>query len=81
MNTEYLKIGDITAKLYRGENAEETILAVHGFGGNKESGAIAGLAQRVCGRGYNVLAIDLPAHGERDDFSQLTVERCVEDIL
>ncbi|MGN0650544.1 MAG: alpha/beta hydrolase [Oscillospiraceae bacterium] len=81
MNTEYLKIGDITAKLYRGENAEETILAVHGFGGNKESGAIAGLAERVCGRGYNVLAIDLPAHGERDDFSQLSVERCIDDIL
>lgn len=81
METEYIKIGDITAKLYRGENASETILAVHGFGGNKESGAIEGLAQRVCGSGYNVLAIDLPAHGERDDFSQLTIERCVEDIL
>ena len=81
MKTEYLKIGDIAAKLYRGENARETILAVHGFGGNKESGAIAGLAQRVCAEGYNVLAIDLPAHGERDDFSQLSVERCIEDIL
>ena len=39
------------------------IVAVHGFGGDKESSAIAALAERMTGQGYAVIAFDLPGHG------------------
>ena len=73
--------GKIPTILYRGDNATETILALHGFGGNKDSSVINRLAQRLCDKGYNVLSIDFPAHGESDaDCSELTAQRCMADI-
>ncbi len=40
------------------------VLAVHGFGGSKNSGAIALLAEKLCPLGGEVFAYDHPAHGE-----------------
>lgn len=82
MKTEYFDISDIPAKLYRAENSIGTILALHGFGGSKESGAIEGLAELVCPRGLNVLCFDFPAHGVRNEAAaQLSLERCIDEIL
>ncbi len=82
MTTEYLNINGIPAKLYIAENACGTVLAVHGFGGSKESGAISALAERVCGKGLNVLTYDLPAHGERTEKAEaLAIDRCISEIV
>lgn len=82
MNISYLNIGTLPAKLYSAENAHGTVLAIHGFGGSKESGAIAGLAERVTADGLNVLSFDLPAHGERDGGAeQLDPRGCIKEIL
>lgn len=82
MQTEYFDISDIPAKLYRAENAVGTVLALHGFGGSKESGAVDGLAALVCPRGLNVLCFDFPAHGARSEAAeQLSLEQCIDEIL
>ncbi len=75
------KCHKIPVTLYLGDNAVETVLAIHGFGGSKDSNAINMLAQRLCEKQYNVMAIDLPAHGKsKADCSELTPEQCLCDI-
>lgn len=64
MKKENFYIGDIPAVLY-GEKAEKVFLFVHGLGGNKEEAeAFANLAVL---KGWQVLGIDLPEHGERKE--------------
>lgn len=82
MNISYFDINGVPSKLFHAENAHGTVLAIHGFGGSKNSGAIAGLAERVCPAGLNVLAFDLPAHGERKGGAEeLDPRRCIAEIL
>lgn len=82
MTSELIKIGKIPVKMYTDGTAEHTILAIHGFGGSKDSLAIEGLAERLCNNGCRVAAPDLPCHGERNENEcELTPERCVSDIM
>ena len=67
MNTEVKYIGTVPVKLFTGEKPAKSVLAVHGFGGSKDSLAIEGLAQRLCDKGFRVAAPDLPCHGERTE--------------
>lgn len=81
MKTEYLKINNIPAKLYNAECPCGTVLAVHGFGGSKESAAISALAEKINRHGLNVLTWDLPAHGERTETAEaLSIDRCIGEI-
>ena len=82
MKTEVKHIGTVPVKLFTGEKPAKSVLAVHGFGGSKDSLAIEGLAQRLCDKGFRVAAPDLPCHGERTEKErELTPERCLSDIL
>ena len=82
MTVSYIDINGVPSKLFRAENAHATVLAVHGFGGSKESSAITGLAERISPKGLNVLTFDLPAHGERSGGAeQLDPMRCIEEII
>ena len=82
MKTEVKYIGTVPVKLFTGEKPAKSVLAVHGFGGSKDSLAIEGLAQRLCDKGFRVAAPDLPCHGERtENERELTPERCLSDIL
>ena len=62
MKTKQFYIGRIPAVLY-GEPAQQGYLFLHGQMGRKEEAEA--FAQAACPRGYQVLSIDLPAHGER----------------
>lgn len=64
MNTEQVLIGTIPAVLY-GAPAEQGYLFLHGQMGHKEEAEA--FAQVVCPKGYQVLSIDLPGHGARQD--------------
>lgn len=78
MKTQHLFIETIPAVLY-GENAERGYLFLHGQMGRKEEAE--SFAQLVCPKGYQVLSIDLPAHGERQNREEeLTPWRAVPDI-
>lgn len=64
MKHERFQIHTIPAVLY-GEPAEKGYLFLHGQMGRKEEAEA--FAQVACPKGYQVLAIDLPGHGERQD--------------
>lgn len=64
MKTERFQIDTIPAALY-GKPAEQGYLFLHGQMGRKEEAEA--FAQVVCHKGYQVLSIDLPAHGERQN--------------
>ena len=62
MKEERFAIQDIPAILY-GDSSESLYLCIHGKMGCKEEAA--GIAGILCPKGYQVLSIDLPGHGER----------------
>ena len=62
MKEERFIIQNIPAVLYGG-SSERLLLYIHGKLGCKEEAAR--FAQIVCPRGYQVLSMDLPGHGER----------------
>ena len=64
MKTEPFQIHTIPAVLY-GEPANQGYLFLHGQMGRKEEAEA--FAQVVCPKGIQVLSIDLPAHGERQN--------------
>ena len=64
MKTEHFQIGTIPAVLY-GEPSDRGYLFLHGQMGRKEEAEA--FAQVVCPKGMEVLSIDLPGHGERQD--------------
>jgi pimeloyl-ACP methyl ester carboxylesterase len=70
MKTETLRIAGIPAVLY-GETSDKIVLYLHGKHGRKEEAiAVAPLLQEAC---WQLLAVDLPEHGERaDDPNDLT---------
>ena len=62
MKEERFTIQNIPSILY-GDSSENLFLYIHGKMGRKEEAAH--LAELVCPKGYQVLGIDLPGHGER----------------
>lgn len=78
MKTEQLMIGRIPAVLY-GDPADAVYLFLHGqMGCKEEAGAFA---RTACPRGFQVLSIDLPGHGARQERAEeLTPWSAVPDI-
>ena len=71
----------IDCKLWLPKKVSRIIIAVHGFAGDKESGAIASLAEEMVKKDTLVVALDLPGHGTSQvDGDALTLENCLNDI-
>lgn len=70
MKEEFFNIGEIPAVLY-GDKSGRLYLFVHGKQGHKEDAAA--FAEVVCPKGWQVLAIDLPGHGTRQNTDPLFV--------
>ena len=64
MKEKHILAQEIPAVLY-GDSSEKLFLYIHGKMGCKEEAAC--FAEIVCPKGYQVLSIDLPGHGERAD--------------
>ena len=62
MKKSHFQIEHIPAILW-GETSDNIYLFIHGKSGNKEEAAR--FAEIVCAKGWQVLSIDLPEHGER----------------
>lgn len=82
MKIERLDLAGIPAILY-GDLCDKVYLFLHGKCGCKEeAGAFAGAA---CAAGYQVLAVDLPEHGERkemrDAFNPWTVVSELQTVM
>ena len=74
---------NISTKSYLSqESPKETIIAVHGFAGDKESSAITSLAEKMLDDNTMTVALDLPGHGKSEvDGDYLTLDNCFNDIL
>lgn len=60
---------------------EKVIIALHGFGGGKESTAISLLAQKANNENIAVIAFDFPAHGtSKVEADKLTLDNCIKDF-
>ena len=66
MKIEKISINNIPSIIW-GENSNKLFIAVHGNLSNKEDKVIKLLAEKVVGKGYQVLSFDLPEHGERKE--------------
>lgn len=62
MKEKHILVQEIPAVLY-GDSSEKLFLYIHGKMGCKEEASL--FAEIVCARGYQVLSMDLPGHGER----------------
>ena len=72
MKTQKLEISGIPALLY-GKESRKVYLYVHGKMGCKEEALP--FAELACPAGYQVLAVDLPEHGERSGSSEKLLPR------
>ena len=81
MKTERININGIPSIIW-GEKSSKVFIAVHGNMSNKEDEIIKILAEKVIGKGYQLLSFDLPEHGERkNDTTYLCkVQNCVKDL-
>lgn len=78
MKREQFQMGTIPTILY-GEPAEQGFIFLHGQMGHKEEAEAS--AQIVCPKGFQVLSIDLPGHGERQERGEeLTPWAAMADI-
>lgn len=66
METQNLYINEVPAVIW-GSLSSKMYLYIHGQGGNKEEGKL--FAEIATKYGYQVLSIDLPEHGERENKS------------
>lgn len=77
---------DIYCNLFLPDRIDENsidklVIACHGFGGDKESSAILLLAQSITLKGFSVIALDFPGHGEsKDNGEEFLVKNCINDI-
>ena len=62
-------------------NIKEIIIAVHGFGGDKDSSAIRLLAEKMVKENFLVICFDFPSHGDSEvEADKLTIDNCMNDI-
>ena len=74
-------IYDIPLKRYEPEGkVTGFVVAVHGFGGDKESSAIKALAEQMTARGSAVIAFDLPGHGASKADEYFCAANCRLDL-
>lgn len=74
----------ISCKIYAPDDstAKGVILGIHGFAGDKESPALAMLAERSNREGIALVCFDFPAHGKSAvGEDELTVGNCIRDVL
>lgn len=74
---------NISAKIYLPKeiNIKSFVIACHGFGGDKESTAIALLAKELNKNNITVISFDFPGHGESEVLAdKLTIRNCMYDI-
>lgn len=80
MNTQAFSIEGIPALLW-GDKADKLIIAVHGDQSHKADTIMALLAEEAVQKGYQVLSIDLPEHGDRKQEQTLCkVQTCVKEL-
>ena len=81
MKKERINIKGIPSIIW-GEKSTKVFIAVHGDMSNKEDEVIKIFADIATNKGYQVLSLDLPEHGERAENKEYLckVQNCVNDL-
>ena len=80
MNLSKIKIDGIPAILW-GDPSDKMIIATHGSHSSKIDDCIWVLAEEATAKGFQVLSIDLPQHGERVyETERLMPQECVREL-
>lgn len=79
IKTEYTYINTIPAIKW-GTFTGKTILAIHGLMSHKADTDIRLMAQNAIPKGYQIISIDLPEHGDRKDGAKLNPWTCTEEL-
>lgn len=62
-------------------DATVVVIALHGFAGDKKSGCILSLKERVVKEGIGLITFDWPGHGESEvGGEELTIANCLDDL-
>ena len=68
---------NISLKVYKSEDKTQNVLiTVHGFAGDKESSVIDAIGKEMIKYGYDVIAFDLPCHGDDKKTGVLKLKDC-----
>jgi len=72
-------IGTLFNSKNKEEKSSSLIILLHGFLSSKED--LYFLAEKLSKKGYDVLSLDMYAHGESEgNFTDLTISKCVSDL-
>jgi len=67
------------------DNTDLIVIAIHGFGGNKNTGAIRRMCKKLLEFNKGMIALDLPCHGEsnapKDAFLLKNVMSDIDDVV
>ena len=71
----------IDMKIFMPKICKKIIIACHGFGGDKESSAIALLGKIMQKHDIGVITFDFPGHGKSEVMGdKLTINNCIQDL-
>ncbi|MEA5137342.1 MAG: alpha/beta hydrolase [Candidatus Fimivivens sp.] len=79
INIDYTNINNIPVIKW-GAFTGKTLLAIHGLMSHKADTDIQLLAEHATRKGYQVVSIDLPEHGDRKDGVKLNPWICTEEL-
>ena len=72
---------NISYDKYIPDNSKAVIIAIHGFGGDKESTCIDMLRVAMNKEGIGLIKFNLPAHGDSEvSGDKLTINNCLSDL-
>ena len=72
---------NIKYKIFRGEQANQILLCLHGFAGDKESSVVDAIGLSLQKDHITTIAFDLPCHGEDQTKGSFSLERCREYLV
>jgi esterase/lipase len=80
MKVESLIIKSLNAIIYKSKNVNQVLIAIHGIGGSKNSDTIYNIAKVLTLKNCDVVAFDLPCHGDNNNEDCLNLSSCIESI-
>ena len=77
---QHILINNIWSTIYSNQQANEIVIGVHGFAGDKESSVLIQLAHELNKKNIALITFDLPCHGENDNSKPLSLDECLSSI-
>jgi esterase/lipase len=80
MEIKSLVIKSLNTIIYKSRNVNQVLIAIHGIGGSKNSDTIYNIAKVLTLKNCDVIAFDLPCHGDNNNEDCLNLSSCIKSI-